>query len=115
VSVRDTIIISDGGGRVVVVMVVVEPEVCLKMAKGYPVSFSLNSWVMGDSFFDSMLVVTLKSHPVGPLLFVFPKLTTNTFLSVIIAVDVPLIILANNLLGVSFIICVEALHICAIT
>src|SRR6056297_1166942 len=115
VSIRDTIIISDSGGRTVVFVVVVEPVVCLKMPEGYPVSRSLKSRVMGKSLFDSMFVVPFKSNPVRLPPTVMPKLPANPFHRVVIALNIFLIVLCHNLLRVPFVVCIKGLHVCSIS
>jgi hypothetical protein len=96
-SVRHTIEIKDTGGAIFVLSVLVEPVVRLKMAKGYPVCLSLKTWVMGDSLFDSMLMITLQTVPRRHLTLILLELVSQPLLCVIVRLDVFLIGLANQL------------------
>jgi hypothetical protein len=92
-SIRNAIVISDTGGRIVVLVVLVEPVLRLKMAEGYPVLFSLKSWVMGDGFLDSIFMVTFKSYPEGTFTFMVSELPPQSFLCIIVTFNVTSIVL----------------------
>jgi hypothetical protein len=71
-------------------MVFVEVDPCLKMAEGYPVFLSLQSWVVRDSFFDPIFMVALEANPEGTLTLVILEGVTQTLLSIVVGIDVTL-------------------------
>jgi hypothetical protein len=107
VSVANTIVISDGGGGISILVILVKPVVGLKMLERNAETITLNSRVMCDSFFNTVLMVTLKAYPEWALLLVVSELPTHTFLCIVVAINVFLIRLRNNGLWISCIIRVE--------
>jgi hypothetical protein len=85
------------------------------MPKGNPVFFSLKSWIMLESRFNSMLMITLKPYPVWTLLTVVLKLVSKAFLTVVVGFNVTLITLGDNSFRVLCVIAIKATHISTIT
>src|SRR5210317_761078 len=70
---------------------------------------------MGDSLFDSIFMVSFKANEKGSLSLVVTELPTNTFLSVVISLDILLIALTTYGLWITGIVGIQGTHICAIT
>jgi hypothetical protein len=114
-SIRYPVIISDTGGAIGILVVLVVPVVCLKMAEGNPVCLSLDTWVMCDSFFDSMFMVTFETYTKGHPLLAISKLVPHSIPCVLSMEDVLLVGLVNDSLWVSGVVCIERLHVIEVT
>jgi len=115
VSIRDTIIISDGGGGIFVLMVVVKPVVRLKMPEGNPVLLSLKSWIMCYSLLNTILMIALKTNPKRFLTLHVSKLVSQSVLTFVVGFNVCLIGLIHDSLRVASVVGVETTHISPIT
>src|SRR6056297_3501946 len=114
-AVEHTIIVKEGWGAIIVLVVFVEPVVCLKMPEGNPVVGSLKSWVVLDSLFDSMFVVAFKSKELGAFALCLFERTPNTLHRIVIDLNIFFIGLTHDCFRIPCIIAVKALHICTIT
>jgi hypothetical protein len=99
VRVGHLVVEGDGWSTVFIFVVFVEVVVCLKMAKGNPVLFSLIPWVKGEVLFNSVLVVSFESHPKRSLLPVMSERMSEEFLGCVVGLNVLLIALCSQCLG----------------
>jgi hypothetical protein len=63
------------------------------MAKGYPVLFSLCSWITGDVAFNSVFMISFKSHPIRSLLPMVLEGVSEELLSFVVRLNIFLITL----------------------